>query len=50
MMGPASDSTAIRMMDIEVPKQYMIIRNVENCIKSMEKNFMRVKYECFNWA
>jgi hypothetical protein len=46
-MGSSSRSPPIGMVNVEVPKQYMISRIVGNGSRNMGKNFMSVKKEWF---
>ncbi len=42
-MGSSSGSAPIGMVNVEVPKQYMISRIVRNGSRNMGRNFMSVK-------
>ncbi len=44
-MGPGSGSPPIEIMDVEVPKQYMISRIVRNSSRDMGKKIMRIKWD-----
>ncbi len=46
-MGSSSGSPPGVMVNVEVPKQYMISRIVGNGSRNMGKYFMSVKYEWF---
>ncbi len=42
-MGSGSETPPIGMVDVEVPKQYMISRIIRNGSGNMGENFMSVK-------